>query len=456
MILALRSFISSRRWHRLLLFFGIFCLFFLWSLYNLDPDFGWHLRSGQYFIEHGIPQTDIYTYTAQDFHWVNHEWLSDIIVATIFSIGSYLLLAFVYASMWTTIVAIMGRGVHAAILISATIAILPFSGIRALTWSALGIALLTLLLRQKNKRWRLLIPLLFLLWANIHGSFLIGIAYGAWTVCKERSWRLLLIGMVSIGVTFINPYGLEVYTEIFRTMLDGNLHAVIAEWARFSFPISAILYLFVWIALTVYTNKHQWRRYIRFDSLLFIMSISSVRMTPLFVLASLPEMNRMIKEVKKGLPHKDRALQKRMGVIAATCLIVASFLLPIAELFLKRSEGIVYPIAAVEVLTKTPCKGNIFNSYNFGGYLIWKLPSHKVYIDGRMPSWEYQDGMYMKDYLRIRSDAAYRDQQFTRFNIDCVLVENAEAIMIKELSEKGWIKRVNDGYSTLLIAPETN
>ena len=111
---------------RTLFFGGVYALFFLWSLYTLDPDFGWHLRAGQYFLSNGVPASDIFTYTASSFPWVDHEWLSDIFVALVYQLGSFWLLAAIYAGMWTTAVALVSKKVPYAIIIVGVIAIMPF------------------------------------------------------------------------------------------------------------------------------------------------------------------------------------------------------------------------------------------------------------------------------------------------------------------------------------------
>lgn len=444
----LQNFISTH--HRVLLFIGIFAMFFLWSYMTLDPDFGWHLRSGQYFIEHGIPNYDIFTYTASTFHWVNHEWLSDIIAALLYSIGSFELLAVVYAALWTTAFAIVGRGVHAAFLVAGAVAVLPFAGVRALTWSMFGLALLHLILRQKNKKWRNTLPFLFLVWANLHGSFLIGIAYGGWQVLREKSWRLLGIGVVSLATTFINPYGIELYTEVFRTMFDSELHATIIEWARFALPIGVIPYALAWVGLTVYRNRRDWRRYVQFETLLFVMAVTSMRMTPLFVLMSLNGLQQTVRDIRDETPKKYRPQQARLAAMAGVVLVCVSLLAPVAESVSGNALSILYPARAVQYLREHPCQGNLFNSYNFGGYLIWQLPGQKVYIDGRMPSWEHGDSTYMKEYLRILENESYRNEQFAQYDIECVLVENTAKIRT-QLKNQGWKVVVDDEYSSLLL-----
>lgn len=429
-------------------------MFFVWSISFIDPDFGWHLRSGQYFIENGIPKTDIYTYTAQDFPWVNHEWLSDTLLARLAMLDSYWIIAAIYAALWTSTLAIVGRKIHAALIVLAAFALLPFLGVRALTWSVVGLALLMLLLRQENTRWRLLIPPLFLLWANMHGSFLIGIIYGGWWVLKERSWKLLLLGAISLLLTVCNPYGVEIYTEVFRTMLDTNLHNRVAEWARFAIPLGSVAYTLVWLGITVQHGR-DWKKYIRLDILLFLMSISSVRMVPLFILVSLPYLAEDIKSIGRNIKSSGTSvhIQRKVKQIAIwTVVIGAPALFIVSQLPRPGAPKSQYPNEAVTYLREHPCRGNIFNSYDYGGYLIWKLPEHKVYIDGRMPSWSHNGTNYMEDYLRIKQDVSFRREQFSRYNITCVLVENGSA-MLGDLRKAGWRETVNDGTSTLLIAP---
>src|SRR5437762_227920 len=82
------------------LFLVIFFCSLLISLNNLDPDFGWHLKSGEYIIDHGIPTHDIFSYTAPDFPWINHEWLSDVATATLYRIGGFILVAIFFSILW--------------------------------------------------------------------------------------------------------------------------------------------------------------------------------------------------------------------------------------------------------------------------------------------------------------------------------------------------------------------
>ena len=88
------------------------------------------------------------------------------------------------------------------------------------------------------------------------------------------------------------------------------------------------------------------------------------------------------------------------------------------------------------------CNKNIFNSYNYGGFLIYELPEHKYYIDGRMPSWRTSRDNYFNNYEKMLKDKSYRNEQFDRYNINCVIISYDKKID-SELKQDGW--KVWDG-----------
>src|SRR3989344_1224640 len=88
-----RKFLSFRN---LFLAF-IFVAFCLKAFISLDPDFAWRLRTGQIIYEVGIPNTDPYSYTMPSFRWVDHAWLSDLIIYLVFLYTGKTGLAFLFS-----------------------------------------------------------------------------------------------------------------------------------------------------------------------------------------------------------------------------------------------------------------------------------------------------------------------------------------------------------------------
>lgn len=439
-------------WPPAVTFSLVFVLFLLLALQQLDPDFGWHLASGEYFVRHGIPATDIFTYTAADFPWVNHEWLSDIIVSWIYSLGGYGLLAALFAGMWTLALFITGRRVYGPIVLLGVIAVMPFMGVRAVTWTVLGVAILYALVTARNQRLWAFIPLLFLAWANLHGGVAIGLVLVAYWAIAKRSVALSLLLALSAAVTLVNPYGVGLYVEIFRTMLDGSLRWVIAEWIPIGDIWQTVCYVAVWGAGFLLLYGKKWRRYFQVDVLVFLAALSSIRHYPLFVVLSLPFTGQYVTEVVRKIPAKLHVAQLRILLLVSGVIILISGWGIYDMYSLSFDKESTYPRAAVAYLQKHPCDGNVFNDYGSGGYLIWKLPDQKVYIDGRMPSWEHNGRKYMTDYLRIFEDDAFRKEQFETHTINCALIRDTDKhpSLADHLRSDGWREVSNDGRFVLL------
>ena len=114
-----------------------------------------------------------------------------------------------------------------------------------------------------------------------------------------------------------------------------------------------------------------------------------------------------------------------------------------------------YPREIAQSLQTGVCShGNLYNDYNIGGYLIWRAPRQKVYIDGRMPSWQYGGVKIMDNYYRVVRDASFRQREFARFHIVCAAI-TADTAFAKELRQSGWKPViVNSAEFTLLKVSE--
>ena len=81
-----------------------------------------------------------------------------------------------------------------------------------------------------------------------------------------------------------------------------------------------------------------------------------------------------------------------------------------------------YPDKAVSFLKTLPLSENLFNNYGWGGYLIWKLPERKVFIDGRMPSWRQNEQFVFGDYVKIAEAQDGFDKILQKYNVGLVLI----------------------------------
>ncbi|MFO0702449.1 MAG: hypothetical protein U0514_00995 [Candidatus Andersenbacteria bacterium] len=175
--------------------------FLSWKL-PTDPDLFWHVRAGNDILAHGIPHVNWYSHTFATFPWVDHEWAVEVPMALLHRLGGFRLVTVAFALLLTGTLtfglkwALPRRVAWPWVLVAGgTIAWLSasFLGSRPQMLTYLLLLLLLGLLRRlrEQPRYLWLVPVLLLAWANLHGSFILGLAVlGTW-VAAEVALRIL-------------------------------------------------------------------------------------------------------------------------------------------------------------------------------------------------------------------------------------------------------------------------
>lgn len=439
----------------------IFCLLctMVKAVYFLDPDFGWHIKMGELISATGIPKTDPFSYTMPSFSFIDHEWFTNLFLYQLYSRSGIGLLAIVYLLFVAfTFFIIFGKKLKKelfffkfAFFLLAFGSIFPFFGIRPQVISWLLLPLLLLILYRAKRDWIffLLTPLLVIFWVNVHGSFALSIVVLAIYILfktirvRKIDYKELVVFVLCVAATFINPYGIGAWGEVWMQISDSALRWRIVEWkpAFFEPIFPYIFYLAFAYAVYIFRKNILLEKGAIFVFFL-LQSVSSIRHIPLFIVAATPIYMELIEklydEIKKIKYGKER-FQK-----AGLVLLVITFMLSATQTFLSfRSafgirEGVYYPDLAVSYLKENLPENNIFSPYSWGGYLIWKLPEKKLFIDGRMPSWRWNDqpdsesSNAMEDYLNILSGKKDYKQQFEKYNIDTVFWFKKDTLNEKE------------------------
>lgn len=400
-------------------------------------DTGWHLASGKYYLENKtIPKTDIFSHSMSDFTWVNHEWLTDVIIYSLYSEFGLTALSLFYGLIIFLAFFITARSVKTELtfqLITACLAgfsIFYILGPKPQMITLLGLALVLTIFNQFRIKGItlftfLLIPI-FLIWANLHAGFILGLVLLLLMISLDASLKIIgkqkinrkylaiiiFIGVLSFTVTLINPYGFGLYQEIFRTIRDTMGQTLpkiyITEWQNVSFSGQRAYYFFPYLFLTalliiIFRKKIDWF-YIILPVIILPFSLSSWRNTPFFILLTIPiflfsfnilSQNNLFKRIFHPL-------------------ILSVIFLPLLYLGLKSIFGVCFnlewktiaalnsfPQGAVEFINNKPelFSGNMLNKYDWGSYLTFFLPEHKVFIDGRMLHWKIDDKEIYKDYI---------------------------------------------------------
>ncbi len=407
----------------------------------LDPDLGWHLKEGELILKlHQLPQASWYTYSLPNFPYVAHEAFLSIVIyigqkligvgplTIIFALITVFTFVFVAGKSSLNEVSLRHR-FFSAFLISPILA--AFFGIRPIVVGWLLMSTLVLLVNQvritNNTKKVYFIPLLILVWANLHASFIIGIIYLGSILVTEGlkasyfksgkpdsiflkkavsldfiTWKKILwIFLISLGLTFVNPYGVSLYREMWQTISDPFVNQSIGEFLATSFQstMGYMIFIYLW-ALLEFIYLQTQKKLDFTDFILFIMflflALHSVYYIPLFIIVTFPFFLSSTKFIYDNII--DPVFRHIIGFWGFSCLILASiasssnllYAIPLS-FSLEQSQSQYYPAGAVEYLKRNPGLGNLYNEYNWGGYLIQNLSQYKTFINGIMPHWRIEN-----------------------------------------------------------------
>lgn len=450
----------------------------------LDPDLFWHLRSGALITALGhLPATDTLSFTAAGQPWLNHEWLGDVLIHYIHRAAGLWSVLFFFAIVFTIALALAARRSLArgasiiAVLFSLLVALVISSGTigpRMQTLTLLFTSLILLILEsdKREPRWQLLaiLPVLILLWSNLHGAFVVGLVVQTFYMFgdlvrrgqgNERHWAARLLALLtSIAASLLNPNGFEQLIYPLTFLRRNTFTAVIAESARPDFSHPASIVFFVSLAVLIFAMCRRWRTISTEDfcvvAAFTFLALQQVRHLALWAVAVTPILasfvDAMLREGKRDAgaerpkshrPNLDKAL---MGIVVASyLLLIVRYLRPqrLAEIEVAR-----YPGAALASLSD-PLVHNIFNTYEWGGYILWKTPGRRVFIDGRADT-VYDDDVLL-DYLQVYAAEPGWNRKLSIRGADALVVETDSRIAHAANSSPDWRSVYRDKVSTAFV-----
>ena len=456
-----------------------------------DPDFWWHLRTGQFIIQtHTIPHTDPFSYTMVGKPWVTHEWLSEILIYVLFQLGSYGLLILTFSILITAAFLLTYLRCPAEtrpyvagfVLILGAISTAPTWGVRPQMISLLLASLFLFLLdhyrRNGNLYFLVALPFIMLIWVNLHAGYFLGLVLIGFFIAGGMI-NLLLSGFlkneqivsvptlksilslcitlgVCVLVTLANPNGVLIIIYPFQTLTSSSMQQFIQEW--FSPDFHQLMWQpLAWLIVALIGAGIVSKKSISTTNILLTIgfgyaALISMRNIPFFALAAIPvlaeQVGSLIK-IRKVVYDPTRLFRLivpilLVGILMITCL---RFIQVVQEQ--PRTEAENFPKTAVNWLQDHAPTGNLFNSYNWGGYLIWRLfPQYRVYIDGRADV--YGDA-FILDYLSIYNAKPGWEDKLNTQDIQTVLVES-DAPLAGVLSQSpAWHVSFKDRQNTIFV-----
>ncbi len=475
---------ASRHLFLLVLLFSAFNQF---SLITADPDLWGHIKFGEDAWRQGaLPTSDPYSYTAQDATWINHEWLTEILFFKLYDFfGSTGILIF-KMTIGLSIIALLARNVFEKgqgnlgpfLVLSLLIPILApgfmprphlFS---YFFWTLLILALQYYFNAQEeagrgainskftNQKTLLIsIPLLFILWINTHGGTLAGLAIlgtaALYDVIRTRNIRspLLLCALASAIATLLNPYGYELWAFFMHSL---SLPRNITEWNgiplwhlhQWPFKLFTILFICAWLTTK---NKWRWDTFIIFPSIYF--AYKHQRHVPLAAIAMTPF---LMEHAKMWVIHWSQNLYRSVRKPAMLCLLLfglaqasVGYLKNSANQFQIFVDPGVYPVYAARFMSENKLSGNIWNPFDWGEYLIWKLPENKISVDGRFRTVYPED--LLNDSIKFSSGGKGWESLLEKYPSDFVLARKAYQTHLRMNKQKGWTPIYEDLISVLYV-----
>ncbi len=393
-----------------------------------DPDTWWHLKVGEsIWNTRSIPHQDQYSYTTNHHSWIAHEWLAEVSLYGAYKLGGY-------RGLWLWLA---GFGSLLCILVYALCSLYSgnakvslLGGLVGWFFATVSLALRPLLLghiflivellllhlgRSRDRRWFWGLPPLFAVWVNCHGSHIFGLGVAAlFLFCSffdfragqlfserwDRRTRLLLGAILPLcaAALMINPIGwrLPAYPLDLLFKQSNNL-AYISEWRPLSFKEPWGLGLFAVAALGGVVVLLR-RASLRLEEVLLIllglwMGMRHTRMVFVFGILAAPILCRLLADLwERWDPWRDNRVANTVMILASTALLIAATpTVPELERQVEKSN----PVKAVQFIRQAGLAGPMLNEYVWGGYLIWALPEHPTYVDGRTDIFDWT-GVFME------------------------------------------------------------
>ncbi len=425
---------------------GVLCLVTKYSV--RDPDIWWHLKVGDWIIQHGaVPHTGIFSYTAATRPWVAYSWGYEVLLSRAYAwfgllgigwFGLSLTLAVAAALFWM-LLRLSGRFWVAWVLCIFTCFAFLFNiAPRPVFFSmALFAITLTLILQaQRKKQVQLLhwLPAIFVLWANLHiqfiyGLFLVGLFVGINLLQRLAESMniapgfllaptlppvpLLAIFAACLLASCVGPYSFHLYQVVLEYSKAKVPYSMISELLALSFTTYSHFMVVLLAAGAFYAVGWQQKLDPFKLALLIITAVVAFRTTRDAWFICIPAAALIADFPETESSHDQSAsLAERAGV--ALTIVVLLLLIARHTDFnartLSRTISGKFPVDAVNFLRRNPAPGPLYNGVGWGGFLIWYMPQYPVAIDGRNDL--YGDELDARFYATEKGEQSYIEDPY--------------------------------------------
>lgn len=425
-----------------------------------DPDLFWHLASGAWMLDRReLLVRDVFSYTMTGSPYSSGQWLGQIAYAGVFGAAGWSGIDLLRGLLVGTAAYFVSRVIlraqpHPGWAIVPIIAVLlvskPIWGDRPQLFSlALFLVFLdlSLVLRSGGSpRWVWALVPLGWLWAQLHGAFVLGVvllaifAVEAWLSRSDRRWPFLGAALATLLVTQLTPSGPGAFA--FAASYATTASAVVEERpATIASGAGAVFVamLLVALAAALLAERRPLREALG-GPLLWALLVPPFAVNGMLHQRNLTYAAVVLAPVVAALvplalrrPAYMAPLVPRPAGAAVASTVVAMATLVAVLAAPPAPDLAAYPAGAVALLRDRP--GNLFHEYDWGGYLIFALPEHPTYVDGRGAAL-FPEGLIREFQETVALGPGYRDVLAARV-IRFVLVR-PDRPLAAALESDGW------------------
>jgi hypothetical protein len=460
-----------------------------------------HLAYGRLILSNrAVPQTEPFMPLSRGMKFIDLAWLSEVLGYAAFQWEGIAAIQFLYATSITTCLAVLAfvtarrtQIVGPALLAVFASTWLEWQQFLIVRPQLAGLACFTILLavitrKELGKQCWIVVPLLLAVWANLHGSFIVGLALLA-TVAAGRggdllrrtaTWRALwrdrtfrtlltLIPVATLAV-LLNPWGWTIFRDIWQTARNPNFAALV-EWRPLSLQMRQGQAAAV-VALALMVAYRLTPRRISLGEVLLLVGLGAATLQSsrmivwwapvasyflaVHAAAIWKRFGRRWSIGKIGAKKKPASVAWTLGSVVTACGVAVCSPLGLAlcngtQADPRQSLSVNTPLGAIRHLNAHPPEGQIFNTYEWGDYLLWAGPKGlRVFVASHahlIPSDVWQD------YLRVITLRSGWEAILNRYGVTAAVLDSDQhGDLVDALrAGKDWTPVYEDDRSVIFI-----
>jgi len=437
------------------------------ALMPAQNDTFWQMRAGRDIWQSGhVLLRDTFSHTVYGAHWPNHEWLSQALLYSLYAAGGLPLVTLASAAVvvlaWWIVWSETPAPPRVKFLLAASVVVAACRvwSPRPQIFSLLLVMLTLWLLRTRRYVW---LPLVFLLWANLHGAVVIG----AWMLVAallasfvespQSSRRLFAACAASALATCLTPLGYRFWMEVALSL--QRIRALrIDEWAAPRLADPALIAFWLTLGLLAFLVASRGRALVQDGDArqrghltlcaaalaLAPLAVTAVRNVAPFLMVAVPAIGALLPPLPSLSRRRDAERHGLNAVITAIAATVA--VATVAAAYARRIDRLGWtPLPPASIAKLKECRGNVYNRYDEGGYLIWFAPDRKVFLDGRQDP--YPPSLIAE---QVRAEETGEvGALFRRYDVGCAFTPSSSRVTARLLGD-GWRPLYRDSHWTVL------